>query len=75
MTEDEARMVQKFARLQGLDGEAAPVDPSAPDGEWRLYRESVDSRTDVTADVVRALKERVDHTEPEPVSTRGFIIR
>ncbi|MFG2892965.1 hypothetical protein [Streptomyces sp. NPDC048248] len=66
MTEDQALMVQKFARLRGLDAEAAPLDD--PTGEWRLYRDGAD----VTAQVVAALKEAFARPDPAPV--RGFII-
>lgn len=73
MTEDEARMVQKYARMRGLDGEAAPVDQDAPAGEWRLYRESAGGRTDVTAEMVAALKAAAERPAPAPV--RGFVLR
>lgn len=72
MNEDEARMVQRYARLQGLAGEAAPVDQQDPTGEWRLYRDDDALRVDVTVDVLRTLA-----AGPRPVMTppaRGFVV-
>ncbi|MET9292617.1 hypothetical protein [Streptomyces sp. NPDC003077] len=74
MTESEARLVQKYARLQGIAVEAGPADTAHPEGPWRLYGRVAETRTDVTARVLRTLKTGPAGPRHPVTPFRGFVI-